>query len=150
MDAPTLGPMALSTDERQAFLAEPHIGALSIAAGPDAAPLLIPIWYDYSPGGDLWFLTGARSRKVALLEAAGKCTMMVERWSPSIRYVSASGTVVSTTPATLADLSTMANRYLPAEAVGGYVSAASAGLPDQVRVTVRLDHWLGADMGRVS
>lgn len=49
--------MALSVEEREQFLAEPHIGALSVVDGPDRAPLTVPIWYQYGPGGELWVLT---------------------------------------------------------------------------------------------
>ena len=49
--------MALSVEEREEFLAEPHIGALSVVEKSDRAPLTVPIWYQYSPGGELWVLT---------------------------------------------------------------------------------------------
>ena len=78
--------MAMNKEERQAFLAQPHIGALSIEAGADRAPLVVPIWYQYSPGGDLWFLTDTESRKISLLRAAGRCTVMAEVLSPTIAY----------------------------------------------------------------
>ena len=55
--------MALSKDERESFLAEPHVAALSVSAGEGRGPLTVPIWYQYTPGGDLWFTTGAGSRK---------------------------------------------------------------------------------------
>lgn len=43
--------MPLSVDERQQFLAEPHIAALSVSAGPErGGPLTVPIWYRYTPG----------------------------------------------------------------------------------------------------
>jgi hypothetical protein len=35
---------------------------------PGAGPLTVPIWYDYSPGGQLWVITGKQSRKSKLLE----------------------------------------------------------------------------------
>ena len=44
--------MALSKEEREQFLAEPHIGALSVSAGDKRGPLTVPIWYQYSPGGE--------------------------------------------------------------------------------------------------
>jgi nitroimidazol reductase NimA-like FMN-containing flavoprotein (pyridoxamine 5'-phosphate oxidase superfamily) len=55
--------MALSVEEREQFLAEPHIGALSVVERADRAPLTVPIWYQYSPGGELWVLTEPGSRK---------------------------------------------------------------------------------------
>ncbi|WP_030345877.1 hypothetical protein [Streptomyces sp. NRRL S-1022] len=38
--------MTLSLHEREQFLAEPHIGALSVVERPDRAPLTVPIWYE--------------------------------------------------------------------------------------------------------
>ncbi|MGC4932796.1 pyridoxamine 5'-phosphate oxidase family protein [Gordonia sp. DT30] len=141
--------MALSIEERQSFLAEPHIGALSIEAGSDRAPLVVPIWYQYQPGGDLWFLTGTGSRKMKLLTAAGRCSLMAERLEPSIRYVAISGPVVATAPGTGDELAEMAARYLPADKVAGYVEFASGDHGAQSRVTVRPEQWLSADLGSV-
>ena len=45
--------LSMTVAERQAFLAEPHIGVISLA-DPDRGPLTAPIWYDYTPGGELW------------------------------------------------------------------------------------------------
>lgn len=45
----SLASMALSKDEREQFLAEPHIAALSVSAGTDRGPLAVPIWYQYQP-----------------------------------------------------------------------------------------------------
>ena len=61
----------LSARDRELFLAEPHIAALSVSAGPARGPLTVPIWYQYTPGGEAWVLTEAGSRKVRLIEAAG-------------------------------------------------------------------------------
>ena len=43
--------MALSREEREKFLSEPHIGALSGADRPDRAPLPRPLVDQYRPGG---------------------------------------------------------------------------------------------------
>src|SRR5262249_48493946 len=90
--------MALSVEEREQFLAEPHIGALSVVQRPDRAPLTVPIWYRYSPGGELWVLTEPNSRKTRAIDAAGRFSLMVQRSEPTIRYVSAEGPVIRTAP----------------------------------------------------
>ena len=46
----------MSRDEREAFLADLHVGVLAINDSGQG-PLTIPIWYDYQPGGELWILT---------------------------------------------------------------------------------------------
>ena len=83
----------LSVRDRELFLAEPHIAALSVSAGQDRGPFTVPIWYQYAPGGQAWVLTEAGSRKVRLIEAAGRFTLMVERVLPTVRYVSVEGPV---------------------------------------------------------
>jgi hypothetical protein len=40
-------PRPLSKEERQAFLAEPHIAVLSVAGDDGRPPLSAPTWYDY-------------------------------------------------------------------------------------------------------
>src|SRR6202008_2752317 len=89
---------SLSVRDRELFLAEPHIAALSVSAGPGRGPLTLPIWYQYQPGGEAWVLTEAAPRKARLLEAAGRFPLMVERVAPTVRYVSVEGPVTRTIP----------------------------------------------------
>ncbi|MGY1841721.1 MULTISPECIES: pyridoxamine 5'-phosphate oxidase family protein [unclassified Modestobacter] len=139
--------MALSTDLREQFLAEPHVAALAVAAGPDRGPLTVPIWYGYTRGGTAWIVTPAASRKARLIEAAGRFSLLVDRLAPSVRYVSVEGPVTGTRPATTDDVRAMAERYLPAEAVEGYVGMSLAEHGDQVVVHLRPQRWLSADLG---
>ena len=53
----------MSVDEREAFLANVYIGVLSIPCKEGAAPLTVPVWYDYEPGGEVWLITGSQSLK---------------------------------------------------------------------------------------
>ncbi|HEY2204990.1 MAG TPA: pyridoxamine 5'-phosphate oxidase family protein [Pseudonocardia sp.] len=139
--------MALTLADRQSFLAEPHIAALSVVAGPGRGPLTVPIWYQYSPGGEPWILTGVGSRKARLIEAAGSFTLMVERLEPTVRYVSVSGAVGPAAPGTDEHLIEMTERYLPPEKVPGYLEFARSELGEQVVLTLRPEQWLSADMG---
>src|SRR5690625_1819746 len=84
--AVSLSHMPLSKSEREEFLAQPHIAALSVNAGDGRGPLTVPIWYQYAPGGEPWVLTGAGSRKTRLIEATGYFSLMVERVEPTLRY----------------------------------------------------------------
>src|SRR5271154_1952098 len=102
----------LSVEDRELFLAEPHIAALSVSAGPDRGPLTVPIWYQYTPGGEAWVLTEARSKKARLIEAAGRFTLMVDRVLPTTRYVSVEGPVTRTIAATDELLWEITVRYL--------------------------------------
>ena len=137
----------LSEGDRQLFLAEPHIAALSVSAGPDRGPLTIPIWYQYEPGGEAWVLTGATSRKTRLIQAAGRFTLMVERTEPTIRYVSVEGPVTRVVPETDELLREITERYLPPEKVPDYLAFAKAELGEQVVIYQRPERWLTSDLG---
>ena len=93
----------LSVHDRELFLAEPHIAALSVSAGPGRGPLSLPIWYQYEPGGEAWVLTEAGSRKARLIQTEGPpdtgsrtLHAQVERVAPTTRYVSVEGPVTRT------------------------------------------------------
>ena len=137
----------LSARDRELFLAEPHIAALSVAAGPDRGPWSVPIWYQYAPGGEAWVLTSAGSRKARLIEAAGRFTLMVDRLVPTVRYVSVEGPVTRTVPGTDELLREISARYLPPEKVPAYIELAEAEFGEQVAIYLRPERWLSGDMG---
>ncbi|GAB2754160.1 pyridoxamine 5'-phosphate oxidase family protein [Streptomyces bullii] len=142
--------MALSRAEREKFLAEPHIAALAVDAGPGRAPLTVPIWYQYEPGGDIWIMTGLDSRKNTLISEAGRFSLMVDRLEPTIRYVSVEGPVVETTPATLEQLREISARYLPADKVDAYVDFSWKNHGEQVVLRMRPERWVSSDLGSLS
>jgi len=139
--------MALSLEEREQFLAEPHIGALSVAEGPDRAPLTVPIWYQYRPGGELWVLTAPDARKTLAINAAGRFSMMVQRNEPTIRYVSVDGPVTRTAPASDERSREMAERYIPPDRVDEYLEFERTQLGEHIAVYMRPQHWLSSDLG---
>ncbi|MEZ3177269.1 pyridoxamine 5'-phosphate oxidase family protein [Streptomyces pimonensis] len=141
--------MALTREEREQFLAEPHVAALAVDAGDGRAPLTVPIWYQYEPGGDVWIMTGLDSRKNLLISAAGRFSLMVDRLEPTIRYVSVEGPVLDTTPATIERLREISARYLPADKVEGYVDFAWKNHGEQVVVRMRPERWVSSDLGSV-
>jgi|SRR5215472_14467446 len=138
---------SLSVRDRELFLAEPHIAALSVSAGPSRGPLTLPIWYQYTPGGEAWVLTEAKSRKVRLIEEAGRFTLMVERVVPTVRYVSVEGPVTRMVEGTDEMLREITERYLPPEKVPGYIEFAHAELGEQIAIYLRPERWLTADLG---
>ncbi len=130
--------------EREAFLADLHVGVLAIPG--DGAPLTAPIWYDYEPGGDIWVLTGPESRKGRLLKKGLPVTLVAQREDLPYAYVSVEGTVTEIAPQGEGDTLHMATRYL-GEALGrDYAQANAAG--ESVRVTIRPDRWLTVDYGK--
>ena len=139
--------MSLSKDEREQFLAEPHVAALSVHAGDDRGPLTVPIWYQYTPGGEPWVLTGLGSRKHKLIVAAGRFTLMVERVEPSVRYVAVDGTVSRIDPSTDEHVVEMSTRYIAPDSLDGYLAYARENFGEQVVIHLKPDHWLSADLG---
>jgi hypothetical protein len=137
----------LSVRDRELFLAEPHIAALSVSAGEGRGPLTVPIWYQYEPGGEAWVLTEAESRKARLIQAAGRFSLMVDRVAPTVRYVSVEGPVTRTVPGTDELLREITERYLPPEKVPAYIEFAKADLGEQVAIYLRPQRWLWSDLG---
>ncbi|MER7000081.1 pyridoxamine 5'-phosphate oxidase family protein [Streptomyces sp. NPDC000410] len=139
--------MALTREECEQYLAEPHVAALAVDAGEGRGPLTVPIWYQYEPGGDLWILTGRGSRKHELISAAGRFSLMVDRLEPTIRYVSVEGPVTRTEPGTRELLREITARYLPAEKVDGYVEFAEKNHGETVVIHMSPQRWVSADLG---
>jgi hypothetical protein len=139
--------MALSVEEREEFLAQPHIGALSVVERPDRAPLTVPIWYQYRPGGELWVLTAPVCRKTRAIDAAGRFSLMVQRTEPTVRYVSVEGPVIRTAASSKERSWEMAARYLPPDKVADFVEYERTQLGEHIAVYMRPEHWLSADLG---
>jgi hypothetical protein len=136
----------LSVRDRELFLAEPYVAALSVSAGQDRGPFTVPIWYQYEPSGEVWVLTDAGSRKARLIEAARRFTLMVERVLPTVRYVSVEGPVTRI-PGTDEHLLEISERYLPPEKVPAYVALAEAEFGEQLAIYLRPQRWLTGEMG---
>lgn len=140
----------LTTTEREQYLAEPHVGVLSVASDDDRPPLTVPVWYAYRPGGNFTFFTGTQgrtARKTRLLERAGVFSFCVQQTQYPYRYVTAECTVVGAdrTPP-VEDVVAIASRYMPdsdARAMAETEIANPAGT--FVLFTARPDRWLSFD-----
>ena len=77
----------MTKTEREAFLAAPRIGVVSIGRA-NQPPLSAPVWYEYTPGGDLWFLTGPVSAKGKLLGLQTPVTLVAQSEELPYAYVS--------------------------------------------------------------
>ncbi|MEW6268870.1 MAG: pyridoxamine 5'-phosphate oxidase family protein [Thermodesulfobacteriota bacterium] len=142
--------LAMTVAEREAFLAQVHVAVISIPE-PGRGGLTVPIWYDYAPGGPLWFVTDATSRKAQLLEQAGCLSLCVQSEEPPYKYVSVEGAVRSIEPADLErDTRPLAHRYLGREVGDKYIEATrSAGsAAGSIVVRVSLRRWLSVDYAK--
>ena len=140
--------VAMSTAEREDFLAEVHVGVLSAAMGTAGQTLAVPVWYTYQPGGELTVLTGRRSRKAEAIRAAGRFGLCVQDASPPYRYVSVEGPVISEEELDCAERLAMACRYLGI--VGGERYVTDNPDPERKNVAFRMrpERWLSQDQGK--
>ena len=86
--------LIMTKEKREAFLADVHVGIISIAE-EGRGPLTVPIWYAYEPGGDLRIMTGRESRKGRLVARAGRFSLCVQTDTSPYKYVSVEGPIVS-------------------------------------------------------
>jgi len=141
--------LTMTKPERDAFLADVHVGVISIERDGQA-PLSAPIWYDYDPAVGLRVITGKTSRKGQALAAAGRFTLVAQTETPPFyQYVSVSGPVVSVEPAQLeAHRRPMAHRYFGRELGDLYVSGGNES-EESLLFTMRPERWLTVDYAKV-
>jgi PPOX class probable F420-dependent enzyme len=141
---------AMTRREREAFLADTHVGIVAVAE-PGRGPLMVSIWYGYEPGGVVRFVTGASSRKVRLLRAAGRAALCAQSEAPPYRSVCVEGPVTISTPDPERDVRATALRYLGPEMGQRFLdSFADVEEDEQVLVTLTPEHWVtydGAKLG---
>ena len=133
----------MTIDEREAFLADVHVGVLAIERD-GKGPLALPIWYQYD-GTDVTIFTEGSSAKAKLLRRAGRATLTVQDERPPYRYVSVEGPV-TVEPRTEA-ASDMAIRYLGPE-LGRQFAEANPPTADSVTARLTPERWLTVDYGK--
>jgi len=139
---------AMTKGEREAFLADVHVGVLSLAE-KGRGPLTVPIWYAYEPGGELRFVTERDSRKGRLLAEGRRVSLCAQTESPPYKYVSVEGPIVSIEPSKRdRDSRALAHRYLGAEMGDAYVEATAGAGVENVSVRVRPERWLSVDYAK--
>jgi len=140
---------AMSWAERAQFLALPHVGVLSVVE--NGAPLTVPIWYGYQPGGPVSVITGRESRKARAVKAAGWLSMCAQDEAWPYKYVTASGPAAITGPASHADQRAMASRYLGEEGADQYMAwvTASGEADEQIIIEMTPQTWLTVDYGKL-
>jgi hypothetical protein len=124
------------------------VGVIGISE-PGRAPLALPIWYSYEPGGNVSVLTGEKSAKAKLLRAAMRYTLTAQIESFPYQYVSVEGPIVLTRPADReADLRPLARRYMGEAGGDEFVAQYSTGDPNTV-FEMRPEHWRTVDYSQI-
>ena len=138
--------LSMTKDEREAFLADVHVGVISIDES-GRAPLTVPIWYGYDANIGVWVITGDQSRKAKLLAAAKRFSLCAQVETGLYKYVSVEGPVVEVRAADIEkDTRPMAHRYFGVEFGDQYVAGTE---PDGSQVYVmQPERWLTVDYAK--
>lgn len=140
--------LAMTRQERETFLAETHVGVISIER-PDRAPLTVPIWYGYEPGGAVTIITSKGSVKAALIDESGRFSLCAQSEVMPYKYVSVEGAVTSIEPFDVeADLRPMSRRYLGDEMGDAYVDSEPPG--DNVTIRMQPQRWYTVDYAKMA
>lgn len=132
----------MTTDEREKFLSDVHVGVIAVER-PDRAPLSVPIWYGYTPGGEVLLWTESESLKHRLIKEAGRFSITAQDEAPPYRYVTAEGDVTGIGPAEDAIVREIAIRYLGEEEGNAFTDQNLT--PTSVIIRMRPQRWLSFD-----
>jgi nitroimidazol reductase NimA-like FMN-containing flavoprotein (pyridoxamine 5'-phosphate oxidase superfamily) len=140
--------LAMTKEEREAFLADVHVGIISVAEDGHG-PLAVPVWYFYEPGGEVRIITARASRKGKLLERAGRFSLCAQTETPPFyKYVSVEGPIVATEAADLErDRRPLARRYLGTE-LGDFYVESTRDNTGNVLIRMRPERWLTVDYAK--
>jgi hypothetical protein len=136
--------LAMTKSEREAFLAETRVAVISIAED-GRGPLTIPVWYTYEPGGAVRFITGATSKKAALLKQAGRMSLCVQTETAPYKYLTIEGPITVGKPDFERDSRPMAIRYLGEQMGEMYLASTAGERDDSILVSLRPERWLSVD-----
>ncbi len=137
--------LAMSKAEREAFLADVHVGIIAISR-EGAGPMAVPIWYDYEPDGAVRIITDVSSRKGQLLQKTDRISLVAQTETAPYQYVSVEGPF-TTTKTTPEELLSMAIRYLGDEQGRAYAKASGVG-EDSIVVHLHPERWLSVDYAK--
>ena len=139
--------LAMSIDDRERFLADVHVGVLGVVdSRGQRAPLLVPVWYAYEPGGDVVVQTRRDSVKAELIRGVGRFSLCVQDESAPYRYVSVEGPVVSVDDPVDPDVrAALAHRYLDPVTASAYLAANRDQLAEDIIFHMRPERWRTAD-----
>jgi nitroimidazol reductase NimA-like FMN-containing flavoprotein (pyridoxamine 5'-phosphate oxidase superfamily) len=141
---------AMTRAEREAFLAETRVGILAVSE-PGRAPLAVPVWYHYAPGGPVRIVTGSNSLKGRLLRTARRASLCVQTETAPYRYVSVEGPVALGEPDHERDVRATALRYLGEQMGEMYLAMTAEERASEPGVLVELQpaRWRSVDYGKM-
>lgn len=135
----------MTSDERERYLSEIHVGVVAVER-PGRAPLAVPIWYGYEPGGEVLLWTESDSVKHRLIRDAGRFAITVQDEQPPYRYVTAEGDVTAIDPARDEEVRAIAVRYLGEQEGGQFTDQNLTST--SVIIRMRPQRWLSTDYSK--
>ncbi|BBZ16616.1 hypothetical protein MGAD_09510 [Mycolicibacterium gadium] len=141
----------MTSTERETYLADLHVGVVAVER-PDRAPLSVPIWYAFEPGGEVLVSSLAGSLKARLITAAGRFSITAQDETYPYRYVTAEGSVTSIETADDATMRAIAVRYLGEEGGNAFTESFARENPDAESLLFRMrpERWLSVDYSKES
>ena len=139
--------LKMSRNEREAFLADVHVGVISIPR-QGRGPLTAPIWYSYELGDEVLVGMGRDSLKGQLITEGAVISLCAQDEKPPYKYVTVEGPVISVTETdSERDTRPMAIRYLGKELGNQYADqSVSEG---NIQVRIKPEVWLTVDYGKL-
>lgn len=139
----------MTAQQREEFLADTHVGVLSVAGEPGRPPTSVPTFYAYEPGGEITMFTGTQRRvpkRIEQIKNAGVVTLVVQREQMPPAYATVEAELVEIGKPTHEQMLAIARRYMPEEHAEGYVQS-ELGDPDNIVLlfTFRPTRWLTSD-----
>lgn len=138
---------SMTRAEREAFLAQTHVGILSVEE-PGRGPCSTPVWYRYAPGGAIRITLSPTSRKARLLRGAGRASLCAQTESIPYRYVTVEGPIELREADVSEDRREMALRYLGTARGERYLAATSGG--EEILLLLHPTHWRTVDFAKES
>jgi nitroimidazol reductase NimA-like FMN-containing flavoprotein (pyridoxamine 5'-phosphate oxidase superfamily) len=134
--------------EREAFLADVHVGVLSVAEAGHG-PCTVPVWYRYTPGDLVRITAGRDSRKIELLRTQGRASLCVQQEALPNKYVSVEGPVEVLETDVAIDQREIAVRYLGPKLAERYLASMAPGLATEVLIMLRPERWWSVDFSQL-
>ncbi|WP_370949161.1 pyridoxamine 5'-phosphate oxidase family protein [Amycolatopsis sp. cg5] len=136
----------MTAEEREEFLSGVHVGVLAIERD-GRAPLTVPVWYDYEPGGEVLIWMDRGSQKDKAIRTAGRFSLLAQSESWPYKYVTAEGPVTANDGGpTREEADRIAGRYLPEADAKAYVDGALG--EGSLLVRMRPAKWLSNDQSK--
>jgi PPOX class probable F420-dependent enzyme len=140
-----MGQLQMTKAEREQFLADLHVGVVGLER-TDGPPLVVPVWYMYEPGGELWFVMDNNSVKGHLLQKSMRFSFCVQSESLPYKYVSVEGTATVTPADKELHTRPLAHRYLGIKGGDKYVEGDDDS--DSIRVSTVPERWFTVDYSK--